>query len=222
MSSSSREKISNSLKGDKNPNFGKKLSSEARKKRSLAMLGKRTGSLSFLWKGGVTKNKISLYDTYSNKLSWCEETRRDPNNNDILQVRCSYCGKWYMPSRDAIGGRVRSIKINSTWKGENKFYCSNECKFLCPIYRRKIKYKFQEGDYTRELQPELRRMVFERDNWTCIKCGNTKYLHCHHLEGIRWEPIESADMDKCITVCKDCHEEIHKKDDCGKSDMRCK
>ena len=34
-------------------------------------------------------------------------------------------------------------------------------------------------------------------------------------------PIESADIDKCMTVCKDCHTKIHHKKDCSYNDMKC-
>ena len=36
------------------------------------------------------------------------------------------------------------------------------------------------------------------------------------------EQDESADIDKCITVCKECHKEIHQKENCGYNDMKCK
>ena len=42
-----------------------------------------------------------------------------------------------------------------------------------------------------------------------------------NIEGIRWEPLESADVDMCITLCKSCHIEVHKLPDCGNNDMRC-
>lgn len=69
-------------------------------------------------------------------------------------------------------------------------------------------------------------MCFERDNYTCQKCGITQDeldvgLHCHHVEGIRWEPLESADLDKVITFCKNCHIMVHKLPDCGYHDLRC-
>lgn len=53
------------------------------------------------------------------------------------------------------------------------------------------------------------------------ECSSKKSLHCHHIEGIRWEPLESADIDKCITYCKYCHLEAHKKEECGYHDMQC-
>jgi len=46
-------------------------------------------------------------------------------------------------------------------------------------------------------------------------------LHCHH-EGILWNPLESADIDQCMTVCKNCHKKIHQQKDCEYNDMRCK
>jgi 5-methylcytosine-specific restriction endonuclease McrA len=73
-------------------------------------------------------------------------------------------------------------------------------------------------------------MVLARDNYTCQRCGKTKdklseegiALHCHHLEGILWEPLESADMDQCITYCQSCHVKTHQTPDCGYHDMKCK
>ena len=58
-------------------------------------------------------------------------------------------------------------------------------------------------------------MVLKRDNYTCQKCKKHQKdlnvgLHCHHKEGILWEPLESADIDQCITLCKNCHIETHK------------
>lgn len=80
-----------------------------------------------------------------------------------------------------------------------------------------------EVNTSREVQPQLRQMVLERDNWTCQKCeaGVDAELHCHHLEGIRWNPLESADIDMCITYCKACHREAHSHEGCKTSDMRC-
>jgi len=81
-------------------------------------------------------------------------------------------------------------------------------------------------ELNREVQPELRQMVFERDNYTCQKCGVHKNdlscgLNCHHIEGIRWSPLESADVNQCITVCVECHKKIHQIPGCGYYEMKC-
>lgn len=69
-------------------------------------------------------------------------------------------------------------------------------------------------------------MVFERDNYTCKKCNIHKDdlkvgIHCHHKEGILWEPLQSADIDMCITLCESCHKKVHKIDGCGYIDLKC-
>ena len=66
----------------------------------------------------------------------------------------------------------------------------------------------------REVQPELRSMVLERDNYECQKCGNTEGLQCHHIYPVNIEPLLSADIDNCMTLCTICHKEVHKKDGC--------
>jgi 5-methylcytosine-specific restriction endonuclease McrA len=73
---------------------------------------------------------------------------------------------------------------------------------------------------SREVQPELRQMVFERDEWTCQRCESTTSLHCHHITGIEQNPIESADVDNCITFCKDCHKWVHSQEGCRYFDLR--
>ena len=186
-------KSSKERKGDKNPN----------------------------WKG---IGKFTGFDTYASRLNFIEEVRRFPDNDMILQVRCTYCGKWITPTRSQVNARLDSIYGNkNNIKGENRFYCNgNSCKSQCSIYRR---YKFPKGfkqASSREVQPELRKLVFERDNHTCQKCGSNDYLHCHHINPVSQNPLESADLDNCITFCKKCHKEIHKTvPGCKYLELRC-
>jgi len=176
------------------------------------------------WKGGYRKNNIPMFDTYAHQISYCEEIKRNEKDQNILEVKCAYCGKWFIPTRGSINNRVQSLNNQI---GECRLYCSIQCKQECPIYNQNKWPKGFKLITSREVQPELRQMCFERDNYTCQRCGKTQDeletgLHCHHIEGIRWEPLESADLDKVITFCKDCHIEVHKQIDCGYQDMRCK
>lgn len=180
------------------------------------------GEKSSNWKGGVTRNNIPLFDTYAPQISWCEEVRRDPEDKNTLQVKCTYCGKWYRPTLKSLANRVSTLKEQTS--GENRFYCSTHCKQSCSIFgAQKYPKNFINKDMTaREVQPELRKMVFERDDWSCIRCGSNKELRCHHIDGVHWNPLESADIDVCITLCTLCHEEVHKQEKCRKIDMVCK
>lgn len=53
---------------------------------------------------------------------------------------------------------------------------------------------------------ERRRAVFRRDDFTCQKCGARSGLQCHHLES---GPSRSHAIDKLITLCESCHEDVH-------------
>ena len=168
------------------------------------------------YKNGITKKGITFYDTYGPQIDYCEKVKRNKQDQNILEVKCAYCGKWYIPTRTSICRRINALNGNGTDGEESRLYCSKQCKKECPIYR-KIKYSAEESQtkqYSREVQPQLRQMCFERDNYTCQKCGKTQNelkigLNCHHFTGVEINPIESADIDNCITLCKECHKEIH-------------
>ena len=169
------------------------------------------------WKGGVTKSKLPLFNTFAHQISWIEEVRYDPENSDLLQVRCIKCNNWFTPNRMQIDGRI--LSLNSKNSGERHFYCSTECKNSCSIFNRSKYPKGFKIDRSREVQPELASMVLERDCYECQRCGNKDDLECHHYEGIEQNPIESADIDACVTLCSDCHDLAHKDKGCRRIDL---
>ena len=197
---------------------GKPKTEEHCRNMSISLKGKNAGSKCHLWKGGYSSKDTPLYDTYASQLEWCEEVRSNKDDPNILEVKCTYCGKWYIPSLNNVKGR--SCFLNDKYKSEGRFYCSEECKQECPIF---WKHKWPKGfkiATSREVQPELRQLVLKRDGYQCVKCGSTESLHCHHITGVELNPIESADMDNCITLCKSCHKKIHKLPGCGYNDMK--
>ena len=154
----------------------------------------------------------ALYNTY--KDIFFGEFKE--GENGVLLVKCKYCNKWFSPTNSEISDYMR--------RGTS-LYCSNGCKKSCPTYK-VVKYEkgFRQNT-SREVQPELRKLVLERDNWTCQKCGANKddditvTLHCHHIDPVKNNPIESADMDNCVTLCKACHNEAHSRKGCRYSDL---
>ena len=172
------------------------------------------------------RNKLALYDTWCEKLKNYDEYQRDSKNFDLLQMRCKYCGKWINPTNAQVSNRLQAI--NTKKCGETNIYCSDACKRDCPTYGQILYPKDFKQNTSREVQPELRKMVLERDNWTCQKCGKTKEefpeleLHCHHKYPLNEDPIGSADVDNCITLCKECHKWIHMNiPGCGYAEMKC-
>jgi hypothetical protein len=173
---------------------------------------------------GIIKNDLPLYKTY-NKHLYCECTVIVLEDGlELLGIKCSYCGDLYRPTRTEVKNRLLFLKGATT--AENRFYCSEGCKRACPIYRQVRYPKGFKKATSREIQPELRQLVLKRDNYTCQykDCGKTKYeveLHCHHIMGVAQNPIESADMNNCIILCKEHHKEIHKTPGCSLNELRC-
>lgn len=175
----------------------------------------------------IDKELVS-YELYSPQLECAEELDYDIiekyDNFKLLKVKCSYCGSWFNPNFSETYRRIGAL--NGGVVGEHRFYCSKNCKLACPIYGRQKYARGHAPATSREVQPELRQMVLERDNWTCQygSCGKTNKdaeLHCHHFEGININPIESADLDMCITFCKKHHKLVHKQRDCRYFELTC-
>ena len=228
-SEETKKKIGDILKekmsGKGNPMYGKKHSEETRKKMSDA----QKGSKCHFWKGGYSKRGIPTYDTCVHQLEWCEEVRRNKEDPKILEVKCFKCNNWYVPTLSSVNNRIQHLKGNV--KVEHKFYCSDECKNSCSIYGKSPEQLEKQDavragrlpwlELTREVQPQLRKMVLERDEHKCVKCNNSNNLQCHHIYPVSTNPLESADVDNCMTLCKECHKKIHQKvDGCGYGQLR--
>ena len=175
------------------------------------------------------RRSFAKYDVWFERMKpyYPGAIQQDPENKEFVQVRCKYCNNWFNPTNSQIKGRWERITgIND--HGVHELYCSKACKRACPSFNQKKYPKGFKQNTSREVQPELRKMVFERDNWTCQKCGKSKkdfpelILHCHHIFPINEDPIRSADMDNCETLCKECHLWKHKNiPGCGHAEMRC-
>jgi hypothetical protein len=206
------------VSGRHNPMYGKHHTEETKRKISSRARG-------------YFKNNIPVYNTYAHQIDWCEKVRRNADDLNILEVQCTYCGRWYVPTINNVHHRAQFLKGSNRYKGEHRLYCSEQCKQACPIYHKRPNDLMKEDavragrlkwlEMNREVQPELRQMVLERDEYRCRKCGATdKPLHCHHILPVAVEPLLSADIDNCMTLCVDCHKEVHQKDGCKLNQLR--
>jgi len=220
---------------------GKKLSEEQKKKLSDSHKGKKltkehkenisralSKNLKFNIKQKYCKNDIPVYDTYASQLSWIEDVRRNKEDLNILETKCIYCGRWFIPKLNSVNNRIQVLKGQFT--GEYNFYCSNGCKKACPIYLKKPETLMKEDavragrlnwlELNREVQPQLRQLVLLRDNYECVRCEKIEELHCHHILPVATDPLLSADIDNCITLCIECHKKVHNQDGCTYGELR--
>ena len=138
------------------------------------------------------------------------------------QIRCKYCGRWMIPTISQVYNRLQGVNIYDN----HYIYCSEKCKEECPTYNKILYPKGFKQASSREVNPVLRQLVLKRDNYICQKCGKsqdelTVGLHCHHVTPAVNSPIEANDPDNCITLCKDCHKEVHKIPGCGFAELKC-
>lgn len=159
----------------------------------------------------------------SQKLSIYEETRE--SQDGYIEARCAYCGKWIQPTVSQVRNRISACETHGN--GECRIYCNDnndQCKLACPTYH-KISYpKGFKPASSREVDPLVRQLCFERDNWTCQHCGVTSkeaQLHCHHIIGVVHSPMEQNDISNTITLCKACHKALHKQKGCRYQDYKC-
>lgn len=57
---------------------------------------------------------------------------------------------------------------------------------------------------------EWRRKVYERDGYTCQRCGTNNNLHAHHIKLWSRYPALRFDLDNGLTLCDRCHYDWHK------------
>jgi 5-methylcytosine-specific restriction endonuclease McrA len=144
--------------------------------------------------------KFCSHKCYGNSKKGITFTRKDK-----IKIKCKRCKK--------------EFKVSPSLK--NQIFCSRECFSLWHIG--KNHYNWQGGkskEYERFLNSrewfEFRKKIFERDDYTCQKCGfkngkgiKHRDLHPHHLKSATKYPKLRLKKEKVITLCHNCHGIIH-------------
>lgn len=165
------------------------------------------------------QSKKANYLRTVRSIGFIDKIRKSQIDSNLAEVKCAYCGKWYHPTNGDVSSRLKSINSTSP---SNTFYCSDECKISCPVFGKALYPKGFKKGTSREVTPFARQLCFERDEWTCQKCGVTdKSLHCHHVKSYIQNKILSNDIENMITLCVDCHKEMHKRKCCRYQELKC-
>lgn len=151
-----------------------------------------------------------------------EECKRNDDDPNILEVKCTYCGSFFVPTCSQVGARIRAI--NDSTGRENHFYClDKDCKKQCSIFGQKTWPKgFKFRDNRPYIDPYWREEVLKRANHKCEICGSEDNLNAHHIQSATLNPMLANDVDNGICVCEQCHYQlIHSQPGCTTYDLRC-
>lgn len=175
--------------------------------------------------GCYFKERIKMANTYQlndyRKIHpfFCEvEEIRDRVDEPGIEVKCKKCGEWFRPGEYQLGHRIKAIENQMGCK-ENNFYCSDNCKNSCSLYRLKSDpFKARKvGDNTPssyELtvwsNEVLKRQKQEYGYNFCVKCQKTEKLAAHHIDPKKIEPFYALDPENGVIFCMDCHGDGHK------------
>ena len=125
---------------------------------------------------------------------------------------CDWCeGEFYLPDSQLKDDQEKTFcceECNSAWKRSEANQGENHHSWTGGNY-----------DYSRTDAPEhrhWRERVFERDEYTCQRCGGRGVsLHAHHIVAYSIsEDLEYVDSNG-VALCEDCHKWVHRTENCG-------
>ena len=151
---------------------------------------------------------ISYYQS-QNARRFCSLKCKGAADEEKVTVPCSSCGKPIV----TIPSRLKWSQI----RGRGRIFCDKECQRVgnseenhpCWIEDRE---QIKRPRAARTLQyRQWRTAVFERDKYTCQKCGKVGgYLHAHHIKEWEYYPELRYDVGNGQTLCRrPCHKEVH-------------
>ena len=161
---------------------------------------------------------------------WCSKEfaskmtkiRRDNSKTEKALKAKSLVGKSNKGKRRSKEWRRHRSKQYSGKR--NPFYGKNhsiDTKIKLSCHFRDIKIEDFDG-FTKSLSlrqtksgafKTWRRLVFERDNYTCLLCGNRGgFLEPHHIIPRRDAADRIYEIDNGATLCKNCHKKTFRKE----------
>jgi len=193
----------------------KKLSKEHKEKISLANKGREVSNKTKKILRELARYSIIDYEIKYPFFTRIEEMRYNPDKpgEQEIQVRCKNhdCPNskekdgWFTPTSSQLYERKRTLETEDGNDG-CYFYCSQECKNICPLYNLRNDPLSDNNDipYTQEEYQQFREFVLKRDNYECQYCEE-KATIIHHERPQKLEPFFALDPDFAWSVCEKCH-----------------
>ena len=223
--------LSCSVTGENNPMYGiapseehKRNLSKRSKGKKYALGTKHKSSDNVNWKGGVRKKDLPLYDTYAYQIDYVHEVRSVVKDGiKLLEVRCKNCNNWFVPKATNVRKRIRVLLGKDG--GESNFYCSDECRDSCSVFKQ---VKWPKGHKPYEVSKSVwytdyelkiwREEVLKRENYICEYCGE-KATIAHHNKPKKLEPFFALDPDHGTACCEKCHYKYGHQGECNTANL---
>ncbi len=161
---------------------GQKQTDEHRKKIAEARRGKKRAPFSEEWKEKMSKSHIG------------NKSRLGMKNSPEMNKKIGEASKGHKLSMNT------RLKLSEQRKGEGNPSWQGGITPVNKKLRRTIENKI------------WREKVFERDDWTCQRCGiRGGKLHAHHINPFSIFPELRFNIDNGMTLCCECHKDVHRK-----------
>ena len=147
-----------------------------------------------------------------------ECAKKNPYNKSLwkrtVKLKCKYCEKKFEKNESYVRKQVK--------RGQNVVFCSKECHNLYMLGENFEEHGISNALRNCKAYREWREKCLERDNYACVNCGKTEYLHVHHKIHLSTickkynydvfkikKSKEYNDIDNGETLCINCHKEKH-------------
>ena len=121
---------------------------------------------------------------------------------------------------DEEAGRFIKALLNYVQTGEERHYGGKEDLLImvaCAYVERNTKNEQHEAEYEEACKVKRtdrevsrwRNEVLARDNYRCVRCGNTDKLNVHHIQPWKDNPELRTSIENGITLCEKCHKDVH-------------
>lgn len=173
-------------------------------------------------RGERWRNSLAKYENHFQGLIDSFEVPRKTEKG-YLEVKCATCREYFIPTNIAVMNRKQSILGHS--KGENRLYCSEECKASCAVYGTidyPKNYKLLRPAKNRYDPNLIREIAFSLYGETCELCesvsGRNKLI-IHHEFPVKLFPEYELDSINWWVLCSKCHTKLHKIKGCSKIEL---
>ena len=160
-------------------NTGHEVSEETKRKISMAKLGKKASE----------EHRKNISRTLTGRKLTEEHKRNISKNSPKF-----WLGKELTAIAKEKLSRVRAGRPRPLQSGKNSHFWKGGITPINEAIRRSLKYRL------------WRKSVFERDNYTCVLCGQIGgELNADHIKPFAYYPELRFELSNGRTLCKPCH-----------------